>query len=123
MTKAAYSYIRFSHPAQALGRSQARQIEACEEYCSRNGLTLALGDDYRFLDAGVSGWKGDHIGDKGQLARFISLVEDGTISAGSVLIVESLDRLSREQVSKALVVQFRAIMSHVAAGRSFGRVT
>ena len=103
MTKTAYSYIRFSHPAQALGRSQARQLEACELYCAEKGLTLAQGDNGRFLDAGVSGWKGDHVGEKGQLTRFISLVEDGTIKPGSVLIVESLDRLSREQVSTALV--------------------
>lgn len=102
MIKTAYSYIRFSHPAQALGRSQARQLEACELYCAEHGLTLAQGDDYRFLDAGVSGWKGDHLGEKGQLTRFISLVEDGTIKPGSVLIVESLDRLSREEVGKAL---------------------
>ena len=103
MTQTAYSYIRFSHPAQALGRSQARQLEACELYCAEKGLTLAQGDNGRFLDAGVSGWKGDHVGEKGQLTRFISLVEDGTIKPGSVLIVESLDRLSREQVSTALV--------------------
>lgn len=102
MIKTAYSYVRFSSKKQQFGRSQARQIEACELYCTTHGLHLAPGDDYRFLDAGVSGWKGDHLGDKGQLARFISLVEDGTIKAGSVLIVESLDRLSREQVHTAL---------------------
>ena len=102
MKKTAYSYIRFSHPAQSLGRSQARQLEACELYCEEHGLTLAQGEDHRFLDAGVSGWKGDHLGEKGQLTRFISLVEDGTIKPGSVLIVESLDRLSREEVGKAL---------------------
>jgi DNA invertase Pin-like site-specific DNA recombinase len=103
MTKTAYSYIRFSTAQQQHGRSQARQIEACEHYCKERGLTLAQGDDYRFLDAGVSGWKGDHVGDKGQLARFISNVKDGTIKAGSVLIVESLDRLSREEVTTALI--------------------
>jgi DNA invertase Pin-like site-specific DNA recombinase len=102
MTRTAYSYIRFSSAQQQHGRSQARQIEACERYCKEHGLHLAQGDDYRFLDAGVSGWKGDHLGEKGQLSRFISLVADGTIAAGSVLIVESLDRLSREQVTKAL---------------------
>jgi len=101
MTKTAYSYIRFSSAAQQHGRSEARQIEACERYCLENDLKLAE-NDYRFLDAGVSGWKGDHLGERGQLARFIGLVEDGSIEQGSVLIVESLDRLSREQVTKAL---------------------
>ena len=109
MTKTAYSYIRFSSPAQALGRSQARQMEDCLRYCAEHGLHLAEGDDYRFLDAGVSGWKGDHLGEKGQLRRFISLVEDGTIKPGSVLIVEALDRLGREQVRKALGVFLQLI--------------
>lgn len=102
MTKTAFSYARFSSLKQQHGRSQARQIEACQLYCTTHGLHLAEGDDYRFLDAGVSGWKGDHVAENGQLARFISLVKDGTIKPGSVLIVESLDRLSREQVTTAL---------------------
>ena len=102
MTKTAYSYARFSSPAQAMGRSQARQLEACKSYCAEHGLHLADGENYQFLDAGVSGWKGDHLSEKGQLRRFISLVEDGTIKPRSVLIVESLDRLSREQVRTAL---------------------
>lgn len=110
MTKTAYSYIRYSSPAQQAGRSQARQIEACERWCKEHGLTLAQGDDYRFLDAGLSGWKGDHAGDNGQLARFVSNVEDGTIKAGSVLIVESLDRLSREEVPTALI-RFMQLLS------------
>ena len=112
MTKlqTAYSYIRFSSVVQQHGRSQARQIEACERYCEERELTLAQGDDYRFLDAGVSGWKGDHAGENGQLARFVSNVEDGTIKAGSVLIVESLDRLSREEVPTALI-RFMQLLS------------
>nr|WP_315428100.1 recombinase family protein [uncultured Albidiferax sp.] len=104
MTQTAYSYSRFSSPQQQHGRSQARQIEGCQRYCDQHGLHLADGEDYRFLDAGVSGWKGDHLGEKGDLTRFINLVKEGTIKSGSVLIVESLDRLSREQVDKALSV-------------------
>ncbi|CAM3480600.1 recombinase family protein [Polaromonas hydrogenivorans] len=102
MTKTAYSYIRFSHPSQAAGRSQRRQIEECERYCEEHGLTLAEGDDYRFLDEGVSGFKGANLEGEGQLKRFINLVKDGTIKPGSTLIVESLDRLSRDEVITAL---------------------
>ena len=98
----AYSYIRFSSAEQAKGRSQVRQIEACEKYCHDNNLHLATGEEYMFLDAGLSGYHGEHLGEKGQLTRFIKLVEDGTIPAGSTLIVESLDRLSRQDVNTAL---------------------
>ncbi|MDB5778537.1 MAG: hypothetical protein JWP93_902, partial [Polaromonas sp.] len=37
-------------------------------------------------------------------------MEDGTIKAGSVLIVESLDRLSREEVPTALI-RFMQLLS------------
>lgn len=90
--------------AQALGRSQARQLEACQRYCKEHGLTLAEGADYRFLDEGVSGFKGANLEGEGQLKRFINLVKDGTIKPGSVLIVESLDRFSRQDVWTAVPI-------------------
>ena len=34
----AYSYIRFSSPAQAAGDSLRRQTERAEAYCKRRGL-------------------------------------------------------------------------------------
>lgn len=98
----AYSYIRFSSVSQSEGRSQSRQFEACAKFCTANGLTLAQGEDYTFLDSGKSGYKAEHLDVNGQLRRFLSLVENGTIAPGSYLIVESLDRLSREHVKTAL---------------------
>jgi DNA invertase Pin-like site-specific DNA recombinase len=98
----AYSYIRFSSPEQAKGRSQARQFEECVKYCKLHSLELAREEEYTFLDKGRSAYKAEHLGENGQLARFLRFVEDGTIAAGSSLIVESLDRLSREHVKHAL---------------------
>lgn len=95
----AYSYIRFSTPAQKLGRSYERQMEACEKWCKDNEITLS---DDRFLDDGRSGYTGEHLGEKGQLKRFVDLVDAETIQPGSYLIVESLDRLSRQNVWDAL---------------------
>jgi DNA invertase Pin-like site-specific DNA recombinase len=109
----AYSYIRFSSAEQAKGRSQARQAENCERYCREHGLNLATGGDYTFLDAGLSGYKGEHLGAKGQLTRFIKLVEDGTIERGSTLVVESLDRLSRQDVWDALPMFMNLIRSGI----------
>lgn len=112
MTKA-YSYRRFSSPEQAKGRSKDRQLELCEAYCAEHGLELATGKDHTFLDAGKSGYSGEHLNEEtGQLARFIRLVEDGSIAVGSYLIVESLDRLGRDHVKDALT----RFMSLLAAG-------
>jgi DNA invertase Pin-like site-specific DNA recombinase len=102
METKAYSYIRFSSAEQAKGRSETRQLEACATYCLNHKLDLVQEDEYTFLDRGKSGFKAEHIGVNGQLARFLNLVDDGTIAPGSYLIVESLDRLSREHVRQAL---------------------
>jgi DNA invertase Pin-like site-specific DNA recombinase len=102
MNGKAYSYIRFSSPEQAKGSSYERQRQACENYCAEHGLALADEPEYKFFDRGRSAYKGDHIGEKGQLARFIDLVDRDDIKPGSTLIVESLDRMSRQSVTKAL---------------------
>jgi len=102
MTSKAYSYIRFSSPEQAKGDSYRRQRKAAEDYCLVHGIELASSREYTFLDKGRSAYKGRHLDDEGQLRRFLDLVENGAIERGSYLLVESLDRLSREKVSTAL---------------------
>lgn len=98
----AYSYIRFSSAKQAGGDSYRRQMELAQAYCQQHGLELADSREYLFFDAGRSAFKGRHLDDTGELARFLSYVESGRIPTGSTLLVESLDRLSRENVQTAL---------------------
>ncbi len=95
----AYSYIRFSTPDQIKGDSLRRQTEATEKYCKENGLILD--DSLNLRDLGLSAYHGKHKS-KGALGIFLKLVDDGKIEPGSILIVENLDRLSREQVLDAL---------------------
>lgn len=102
----AYSYIRFSNASQALGDSYRRQRDAAEQYCEQHGLVLVDTMEYLFFDSGRSAYKAKHLDDSGELARFLAYVEDGTVSAGSVLIVESLDRLSRESVQTKALPRF-----------------
>ncbi|OUM24658.1 hypothetical protein B8W72_26180 [Pseudomonas putida] len=102
MKPKAYSYTRFSTPEQAKGDSYRRQKVAAEEYCAANGLELADTREYRFFDNGRSAYKAKHLNDTGDFGRFLNYVDEGKIPAGSYLIVESLDRLSREEVKDAL---------------------
>lgn len=102
MKPKAYSYIRFSSPEQAKGDSYRRQRTAALKYCAENGLELADTKEYRFFDSGRSAYTGKHISDEGELGRFLTLVKDGQIKPGSYLLVESLDRLSRDKVNIAL---------------------
>src|SRR5262249_52934161 len=55
-------------------------------------------------DKGVSGFTGEHRDnpDRHALAAFLALVKKGRITRGSFLIVENLDRLSREDIIPAL---------------------
>lgn len=98
----AYSYIRFSTPEQAKGDSLPRQIRLAENYAQMHGLDLVSDAEMTFFDAGRSAYKGMHLDDGGQLKRFLDFVEDGSIEPGSYLLIESLDRLSREKVNVAL---------------------
>jgi DNA invertase Pin-like site-specific DNA recombinase len=91
----AYSYIRFSHPSQAEGDSLRRQTEAAAAWCERNGVRLDTTLTLR--DLGVSAFKGAHRkDDRHALAGFLKLVEGGKVPRGSHLLIENLDRLSRE---------------------------
>lgn len=97
-----FSYVRFSSAKQSAGDSYERQIKAAKAFAVSKGLELADPKEYLFFDAGRSAYKGKHVDDTSELARFLGYVEDGTIPAGSTLVIESLDRLSREKVRDAL---------------------
>jgi DNA invertase Pin-like site-specific DNA recombinase len=97
----AYSYTRFSSAKQREGDSLRRQIEAAEEWCARDGGGVEL--DTNLRDLGVAAFKGRNA-KIGALGRFLKAIRDGKIAPGSVLIVENLDRLSRDEVFKALDV-------------------
>src|SRR5690349_15598624 len=99
-TDLAYSYIRFSNKEQARGDSLRRQTDpgGAATWCERNGVRLET--SLTLQDKGVSGFRGKHREnpDKHALALFLELVKRGRIPRGSYLIVENLDRLTREHV-------------------------
>jgi DNA invertase Pin-like site-specific DNA recombinase len=98
----AYSYIRFSSEKQSKGDSIRRQKDLATEYIERNRhLGLELDTSLQLTDEGLSAYKGV-AQSKGSLGVFIRLVEDGKIERGSYLLVESLDRLSRQTPRQAL---------------------
>lgn len=87
----AYSYIRFSTKAQALGGSLKRQLEMTEELATRHKLELVR--SYR--DLGISGFSGKNV-QSGAFGKFRDAVRSGKIESGSWLIVENFDRISRQ---------------------------
>ena len=100
----AYSYIRMSTPEQLKGDSVRRQQKATEDFIRDVGLELT---DI-IHDHGVSAFKGKNA-EFGALSNFLHLAETGVIEVGSYLIVESLDRLTRQNIFEATALLSRII--------------
>jgi DNA invertase Pin-like site-specific DNA recombinase len=108
MKPRAYSYLRMSTDLQLKGDSKRRQLDASKAYAEEHGLELAddahlrdIGLSVRKLeDIGVSAYKGANVRD-GALGQFLAAVKAGSVEPGSYLLVESLDRLSREEILRA----------------------
>lgn len=106
-TNVAYSYIRFSSPAQMKGDSLRRQTEASETYATDHGLYID--HSLHLQDLGISAYHGKNA-EEGKLAAFLTAIQTGRVQSGSTLLVESLDRLSRDRVTEALT-QFLNIIN------------
>lgn len=106
----AYSYIRMSTDIQLRGDSLRRQEQASKRYAEDHGLQLV--EDFKLEDIGVSAFKGANVS-SGSLGRFLGLVKSGAITKGSYLLVESLDRISRQQVLDSVPVFFDIVKSGI----------
>lgn len=98
----AYSYLRFSTPEQAQGDSRRRQAALADDYAKRHRLTLDA--ELRMEDLGVSAYRGKNLDATAKLGAFLAAIRAGDVPAGSVLLIESLDRLSRKDARKAVRV-------------------
>jgi DNA invertase Pin-like site-specific DNA recombinase len=94
----AYSYLRFSTPEQQQGDSFRRQTQLAVDYARQHGLELDT--TTTFQDLGVSAYRSKNA-QRGALRVFLEAVEEGEIEPGSYLLVESLDRISRDQILTA----------------------
>jgi DNA invertase Pin-like site-specific DNA recombinase len=96
-----YSYIRWSTPEQRQGDSFRRQLERTRAYAAKQGMEL----DESLRDDGVSAFRGRNMRggvNAGALGRFLERVQAGDVEPGSVLVVEDLDRMSRQAPDRAL---------------------
>ena len=98
----AYSYVRFSSKKQEKGDSLRRQTDGtAKAFCQRQGLHLD--DKVSLRDLGASAFRGKHHeSDVFALGKFLDQARRGRIAPGSWLLVENLDRLTREEERKAL---------------------
>ena len=97
----AYSYIRFSDIKQRKGDSRRRQTEVRDAWLGSHPDAI-LDTSLVLVDDGVSAHTGEHRTDKHCLGQFLELVRRGSVAKGSYLLIENLDRLSREEVQDGL---------------------
>jgi len=105
----AYSYLRFSTPEQAQGDSRRRQADLAARYAQEHGLEL---DGSSYADLGISAYTGKNA-EVGALRRFLEAVEDGLVPRGSFLLVENLDRLTRDHIVPAQALFLQIISAGV----------
>lgn len=86
----AISYIRFSSKKQEGNDSIRRQAKLATQWCETNNHDLS---DLKFQDLGVSAFRGKHR--DSQLGALVDALKEGAVKA-DVLLVENIDRLSRE---------------------------
>ncbi|WP_137936121.1 recombinase family protein [Chitinivorax sp. B] len=118
-----YSYLRFSSAKQALGGSSDRQTTYAQRWAADRGLTLD--ESLSLKDEGLSAYHQAHVR-LGALGSFLRAVEDGQIPAGSILVVEGLDRLSRAepiqaQAQLAQIINAGITVVTASDGREYNR--
>lgn len=93
----AFSYIRWSSTQQTSGDSLRRQTDLAASYAAQHNLTL---DNTSFQDHGVSAFKGKNVVE-GKLGTFLQAIDEGTIETPCYLLVEALDRITRNEIADA----------------------
>ncbi|WP_180981173.1 recombinase family protein [Vibrio diazotrophicus] len=93
-----YSYSRVSTLEQKKGSGVAMQINegVLNKLSKEHNLPIAK---ETYQDLGKSAYKGEHL--KNELGLFLAAIKDHTVAKGSILVVYSLDRLSRLEIGHA----------------------
>ncbi|MCE9560443.1 MAG: recombinase family protein [Planctomycetes bacterium] len=105
----AYFYGRFSQKRQEKGNSLLRQLELAHQWCKQKGVSLDEQSNY--FDEGLSGFHGTHR-KRGKLGLFLQACREKQIERGSYLLVESLDRLSREHLFHGQALVRELLLDH-----------
>ena len=106
----AYSYVRMSTDTQLKGDSLRRQKEKSAAYAREHGFQLV--EDFDLHDIGVSAFRGKNARE-GALSTFLAAAKQGLIPLGSYLLVESLDRISRNSPQQATALFLQILQAGI----------
>jgi DNA invertase Pin-like site-specific DNA recombinase len=122
-----HSYLRFSSKRQRKGDSIRRQTEdtaageSPASWCARNGVTYST---KTYHDLGLSARHGKNA-KQGELKAFLDAIDAGSVRPGDYLLVERIDRISRQGVDEGYELCKRILKAgvHIVTlfnGRVFG---
>jgi DNA invertase Pin-like site-specific DNA recombinase len=82
-------------------------MDTARKWYAQEIAHLGIPLDETFTDSARSAYKGEHVGKHGDLGRFVVAIKSGAVSKGSILIVENVDRLSRQgpKIARKLLEQ------------------
>lgn len=93
MTAKAYAYIRFSSERQSGGDSEHRQLNPLDAFTASTGVKVVE----TIYDRGKSAYRGSNA-KTGNFRTLLERIETGEIGKGDYLVVESIDRLTRQRL-------------------------
>ncbi|MHA3541530.1 recombinase family protein [Yersinia enterocolitica] len=115
--KNVHVYTRISKAAQQEGSGLDEQLSRIEKYIRDNQQLFNLENITYWQDVGLSAYKNKNIKD-GQLGVFLEKIASGEIGVGDVLIIYSLDRLSRrsswDETSIQMIVHSGVIIHDIS---------
>jgi DNA invertase Pin-like site-specific DNA recombinase len=91
----AIAYVRYSSAVQAEGDSVDRQTSPLEGFENRFKVKV----EEIYTDEGVSSYRGDNI-KRGKFSEILAKIDSEEISKGDFLVIESIDRVSRQALNK-----------------------
>lgn len=97
----AIAYVRYSTAIQSEGDSVDRQTTPLGAFEEKFNVKIRK----IFMDEGVSSYKGDNI-KKGKFKEILDEIEDGFVRPGDYLVIESIDRISRQALSKTATILY-----------------
>lgn len=89
----AYAYVRYSRAIQATGDSENRQLTALDLFETSTGTKIVE----VVYDKGKSAFRGDNAR-SGNFKEMLDRMHSGAIRQGDYLVVESIDRITRQRV-------------------------
>lgn len=93
MKPKAYAYIRWSTGSQQLGDSESRQLAELDMFEAASGIPIVK----KYRDSGRSAFRGDN-SRRGEFRLLLDSIQAGEIRPGDYIVVESIDRITRQRV-------------------------